>query len=33
VFNSVACGVLLILLALPRGAVRESYGGWDRYIV
>jgi hypothetical protein len=25
-------GILLILLSLPRGAVRETYGGWDRFI-
>jgi hypothetical protein len=31
--NSMACGALLILLALPRGAVRERYGAWNRYIV
>lgn len=26
-------GVILILLSLPKGRVRERYGGWDRYIV
>ena len=31
-WNGVAVGVALILLSLPRGAVRESYGGWDRYV-
>ncbi len=30
--NSVVSGVLLIALSLPRGAVRDSYAGWDRYI-
>jgi nucleoside-diphosphate-sugar epimerase len=30
--NDVIVGVLLILLSIPRGAVRERYGGWDRYI-
>jgi len=27
-----AIGVALILLSIPRGAVRESYGDWDRLI-
>lgn len=26
-------GALLILLAIPRGAVRNRYGAWDRYLV
>jgi nucleoside-diphosphate-sugar epimerase/uncharacterized membrane protein len=29
---SVFVGVALILLSLPRGAVRERYGSWDRFI-
>jgi sulfite exporter TauE/SafE len=29
---SVAAGLLLIVLALPRGSVRHSYGSWDRFI-
>ncbi|MAT66735.1 MAG: dTDP-glucose 4,6-dehydratase [Gammaproteobacteria bacterium] len=33
VWNGVLCGVLVIVLALPRGQVRDSYAGWDRYIV
>ena len=28
-----ASGVLLFALTLPRGAVREHYAGWDRWIV
>lgn len=28
----VTAGVLLIVLAIPRGPVNDSYGGWDRYI-
>jgi len=32
-WNGVICGVLLIALALPRGSIRNSYAGWDRYIV
>ena len=32
-WNGVVCGVLLIVLALPRGRIRNSYAGWDRYIV
>lgn len=29
---SVSAGVALILLSIPRGRVRESYGDWDRFI-
>lgn len=32
-WNGVISGVLLIALALPRGAIRNSYAGWNRYIV
>ena len=32
-WNSVLCGVLLMGLSIPRGTVRNSYAGWDRYIV
>jgi nucleoside-diphosphate-sugar epimerase/uncharacterized membrane protein len=32
-WNGVISGALLIVLALPRGSVKESYAGWDRYIV
>ena len=32
-WNSIVCGLLLIVLAIPRGKVRERYAGWDRYIV
>lgn len=32
VWNSVASGALLIVLAIPRGPVRNSYGSWDRYV-
>jgi nucleoside-diphosphate-sugar epimerase/uncharacterized membrane protein len=32
-WNGVISGVLLIVLALPRGRIKDSYGGWDRYIV
>ena len=31
--NSVVCGALLIALAIPRGPVKNSYAGWDRYII
>lgn len=31
-FASVIAGGLLILLALPRGPIRNRYGAWDRYI-
>ncbi len=33
IWNGVICGVLLIALAIPRGKIKESYAGWDRYIV
>ena len=32
-WNSVICGILLILLAIPRGRVNDSYAGWDKYVV
>ena len=32
-WNGVISGALLIMLALPRGQTRDSYAGWDRYIV
>jgi len=31
--NDIVAGVALIALSLPRGAVRECYGGWQRAIV
>jgi len=31
-WSDVIVGVLVILLSLPRGPVRESYGTWQRYI-
>lgn len=31
-WNDVAAGALLIVLSLPRGPVRERYGGWDPYV-
>jgi hypothetical protein len=31
-WNGVIGGLLLILLALPRGPIKDSYAGWDRYI-
>lgn len=32
-WNDVIVGVVLILLSLPRGQVRERYAGWDGYIL
>jgi len=32
-WNGVICGILLIVLAIPRGPVKDSYAGWDRYVV
>jgi hypothetical protein len=31
--NAVVVGIAVILLSLPRGAVRERYAGWQRRIV
>lgn len=31
-WNGVIGGLVLILLALPRGPIKDSYAGWDRYI-
>jgi short-subunit dehydrogenase len=31
--NDAVAGLVLIALSLPRGPVRERYGGWQRYIV
>ena len=33
IWNGVICGVLLIVLAIPRGKIKNSYAGWNRYIV
>lgn len=30
---SVAVGVVLIVLSLPKGKVQEQYGGWNRFII
>jgi hypothetical protein len=27
-----AAGLALVALSLPRGVVRERYGGWDRFV-
>jgi nucleoside-diphosphate-sugar epimerase/uncharacterized membrane protein len=32
-WNGVISGALLIALAIPRGRIKDSYAGWDRYIV
>lgn len=32
-WNGIAAGIVLILASLPRGSLRERYGGWDKYIV
>ncbi len=32
-WNGVISGALLVLLALPRGRIKDSYARWDRYIV
>lgn len=32
-WNSIICGILLIVLAIPRGRVNDSYAGWDKYVV
>ena len=32
-WNDVIIGVVLVLLSLSRGKVREQYGSWNRYII
>jgi nucleoside-diphosphate-sugar epimerase/uncharacterized membrane protein len=32
-WNGVMSGIAVIALALPRGRIKDSYAGWDRYIV
>jgi uncharacterized membrane protein len=32
-WSSVVCGLLIVCLALPRGSIKNSYGGWDVYVV
>jgi hypothetical protein len=31
--SGVAAGILLVLLAIPRGRIDSSYGSWNRYLV
>jgi GH15 family glucan-1,4-alpha-glucosidase len=31
-WNSVLIGLVLIALALPRGSIKNSYAGWNRYV-
>lgn len=31
-WNDVAVGLLIAVVSLPRGRIRERYGGWDRFI-
>ena len=30
--NSMVVGILVIVLTLPRGPIRNRYGSWDRFI-
>ena len=32
-WNDVIVGLALVALSLPRGAVRERYGSWNRFVV
>lgn len=32
-WNDVAVGLLVVVLTLPRGSVRERYGNWDRCVI
>ncbi|MCB0182892.1 MAG: SPW repeat protein, partial [Caldilineaceae bacterium] len=32
-WNAVVVGLLIALLTIPRGVVREEYGLWQKYIV
>ncbi len=33
VWNSMLAGIMLVALALPRGAIKNAYAGWDRVLV
>ena len=33
IWNGVISGLLLVVLAIPRGSIKESYAGWNRFIV
>ena len=33
IWNGVISGAILIALAVPRGRIKNSYAGWERYIV
>lgn len=33
VWNGIVVGLALIVLALPRGRIKNAYNGWDRYLV
>ena len=32
-WNGVISGAILIVLAIPRGRIKDSYAGWDRYVL
>ena len=32
-WSSVIAGVLIVSLVVPRGSIRNSYGGWNVYVV
>lgn len=32
IWNSVICGLLLVGLSFPKGRIRQSYAGWNRYV-
>jgi hypothetical protein len=32
-WNDMVAGIAVLALSLPRGRVREGYGGWDRFVV
>jgi hypothetical protein len=30
--NDTIVGIIIIILSLPRGKIRENYGTWDRWV-
>jgi hypothetical protein len=32
-WNNLVAGAAVVVLSIPRGTIKERYGGWDRYVV
>jgi hypothetical protein len=30
--NNLVCGLMVPVLSLPRGTIRQSFGSWDRFV-